>query len=554
MGLEKNNEQHYREVVDKFHDPVASYQMTTRDYVLRPYTVGEAITITLPPVAEAKGRFYSIRSRACSMAYTITIQDHGDESEGWEGDIVLYATGQGCLLYSDGISWMLRTFADIEVEASPRGGYFKASALAAEATALRARGETAGVSGSAMGVHAQGIATGDLVSATVNALYAEAIAKDIATVTTIRGAMIACDAEGTPSAITTMYGAHVRCKTNVQPTTYRGLVVEHEQFGGVHALMESMIRLMDTTYHAGDVVATNGVLLSCTGTVTYGFHVATPTTAAFKISGIWGTGYNTGGMLVAADSSGTALALGATTAGFQSIYMNVTATVTGGENYHGIYSRFSTEGAMADGFIINGYFRTRLQHNAFENYSLWGRMDVNVAQDLGTGNMYLGVYGTVGFASGAHNLAATGGGAGVYGVASCASGGTMDQWLIGGYFECNAVDSLVALTCASRHRMLGYTDYGVDVLCQTNNNIAGIRINTTDSAVLSDGIRFESTTGVINHALMFVDADESDGASVAASTIDNLDADGVIKIDCAGTDYYIPFWDAGAITTEWADS
>ena len=40
MGLEQNNEQHYREVVDKFANPFVDYQMTTRDYVLRPYTVG----------------------------------------------------------------------------------------------------------------------------------------------------------------------------------------------------------------------------------------------------------------------------------------------------------------------------------------------------------------------------------------------------------------------------------------------------------------------------------------------------------------------------------
>ncbi len=80
MGLEKNNEQHYREVVDKFHDPAASYAMTVRDYVLRP-TVGEAaIVITLPQVSDAKGRFYSIICRgSISAVNTVTIQD-SDES------------------------------------------------------------------------------------------------------------------------------------------------------------------------------------------------------------------------------------------------------------------------------------------------------------------------------------------------------------------------------------------------------------------------------------------------------------------------------------------
>ena len=115
MGLEQNNEQHYRQVVDKFHDPAASYEMTVRDYVLRPTVAAAAIVITLPNVAEANGRFYSIISRGnVSVALPVTIQDN-DESEDWLGDIVLNDDGQGCLLYSDGVSWMLREFPVISV-------------------------------------------------------------------------------------------------------------------------------------------------------------------------------------------------------------------------------------------------------------------------------------------------------------------------------------------------------------------------------------------------------------------------------------------------------
>ena len=60
MALEQNNEQHYREVPDKFIDPNATVQMTTRDYVVRPSADGDSgpITVTLPPVADAKGRLY----------------------------------------------------------------------------------------------------------------------------------------------------------------------------------------------------------------------------------------------------------------------------------------------------------------------------------------------------------------------------------------------------------------------------------------------------------------------------------------------------------------
>jgi len=113
--LERKSEQHVMAVVDKYHEPIADYTMTTRDYVLRPYTVGEAITITLPPVAEVKGRFYSIVAKSITGVFYITIEDNNDDSERWEGDIELDAAGEGQLFYSDGMKWMLRTFSDITV-------------------------------------------------------------------------------------------------------------------------------------------------------------------------------------------------------------------------------------------------------------------------------------------------------------------------------------------------------------------------------------------------------------------------------------------------------
>ena len=104
MALEQNNEQHYREVPDKFHDPVATYQMTTRDYVMRP-AAAAAMIITLPPVAEAKGSFYSIVARSASAIRTITITDKND-SECWLGDIVMNGKCDRILLYSDGLCWI----------------------------------------------------------------------------------------------------------------------------------------------------------------------------------------------------------------------------------------------------------------------------------------------------------------------------------------------------------------------------------------------------------------------------------------------------------------
>lgn len=105
MGLEQNEAQHYREIPDKYIEPAADYQMRTWDYVVRPTTQGAGpITLTLPPVAEAKGRWYSILARAASAVNTITITDKND-SECWVADIVLDGKCDRVLLYSDGLTW-----------------------------------------------------------------------------------------------------------------------------------------------------------------------------------------------------------------------------------------------------------------------------------------------------------------------------------------------------------------------------------------------------------------------------------------------------------------
>ncbi len=104
MSLEQNNEQHYREIVDKYHDPFANFQMRTWDYVLRPYVDGAAITVTLPPVTEAKGRFYSIMAGAnVNNTNNVTITAIG--SADWPEDVVLNEEGRGVIFYSDGLKW-----------------------------------------------------------------------------------------------------------------------------------------------------------------------------------------------------------------------------------------------------------------------------------------------------------------------------------------------------------------------------------------------------------------------------------------------------------------
>lgn len=103
--LEDKAKQH-RQVVDKYHSPNADYEMTTRDYVLRPYANGDsgAITVNLPPVSEAEGRFYSIICRGADAVNTVTIADL-DDSECWHGDIVMDGKCDRALMYSDGLAW-----------------------------------------------------------------------------------------------------------------------------------------------------------------------------------------------------------------------------------------------------------------------------------------------------------------------------------------------------------------------------------------------------------------------------------------------------------------
>ena len=114
MALEDRGAQHDKVPGDKYHDPNADYEMTTRDYVLRPSADGDSgpIVITLPPVAEAKGRWYSIIARNADAVNTITIVDNpgagglAGDSECWIGDIVLNGQCDRALLYSDGLAWM----------------------------------------------------------------------------------------------------------------------------------------------------------------------------------------------------------------------------------------------------------------------------------------------------------------------------------------------------------------------------------------------------------------------------------------------------------------
>lgn len=111
MTLDQRGANHQMATPDKYQDPdgglTGIYQMNTWDYVLRPTVDAAAIIVILPLVHEAKGRLYSIVAGGnVTRALPVTIRDQ-DESQYWEGDLVLYDIAQCVTFYSDGLKWMI---------------------------------------------------------------------------------------------------------------------------------------------------------------------------------------------------------------------------------------------------------------------------------------------------------------------------------------------------------------------------------------------------------------------------------------------------------------
>jgi hypothetical protein len=179
------------------------------------------------------------------------------------------------------------------------------TATTGDSSAIRARGESAGAtktSGETRGVHAQGIANSGLAGATVNAVYAEAIAKGTSSVTTIRGAMIACDSENTPTSIGTMIGAHIRCKSSVDPSTaFENLRLTGEKFGSGHAL-DAHIVIDSVTWSAAETAADAGIEFKSTAKITSLIETSTPCTNVIKFTATTGQGFETGSLKDSADA------------------------------------------------------------------------------------------------------------------------------------------------------------------------------------------------------------------------------------------------------------
>jgi len=84
---------------------IASYELKPYEHRVLVDSTSVAITITLPPVAEAAGKYYSI---VCiTFVEAVTIADN-DDSYSWSDETSsVAAAGDGALYYSDGFSWWL---------------------------------------------------------------------------------------------------------------------------------------------------------------------------------------------------------------------------------------------------------------------------------------------------------------------------------------------------------------------------------------------------------------------------------------------------------------
>jgi hypothetical protein len=148
----------------------------------------------------------------------------------------------------------------------------KAANNTGEVIGIRGRAEQHHASasgGEARGVYGQGVSAEALWGGTVTGVFGNAIAKTTSTVTTLRGGFFEAESEGTPTAITNIYGIHTRCKTTVAPGTDFILGLWETEKMGAGVALDSFQAFKTTTWAAGETVATYVIDMNAlVGTVT----------------------------------------------------------------------------------------------------------------------------------------------------------------------------------------------------------------------------------------------------------------------------------------------
>lgn len=131
---------------------------------------------------------------------------------------------------------------------------------------FRAQSTASGASTSDIrGLYAQGVTNEGLNGGTVTSIYANSIAKGTSTTTTLRGILIDTETEGTPTALTNMYGMYIRNKSTIAigGDNY-SIVIDNEKMGS-GIVQDAGIQLKTTTWGAGVTAWTYGIDMNQTG-------------------------------------------------------------------------------------------------------------------------------------------------------------------------------------------------------------------------------------------------------------------------------------------------
>lgn len=316
--------------------------------------------------------------------------------------------------------------------------------------------------------------------------------------------------------------------------------------------------------------------MSGTSTLTAGVQIDIGCTAGINIAGACTTAINVSGVqtdetgLTAAclfqhGVYGTPLVYGTQTANLVLKSTCITAAAGSALYVFGDINRITTSAASA-GYINVAYDYLSVGHDLVNGWATRGRVDITAGCALGEQSAILGTLDVAAVA-----VTATG--------AAVLAAGILDLQVTAAATIAQEVTCLeirpriradiagvssgirININCEQTN----YVDYGLDIRSMSAQQTAAIRILATpDTNALACGIHLEgqdsstsaitnavSLVGTITNVLDFDENDGSQGAKVVQATMDGDVADALLKIDIAGTPYYVPAFNAAGITGEW---
>ena len=94
----------------RFLEIAASATLGVNDNIVDVTGFAAAVTVTLPPVAEASGRMFAISVFGDASINTVTIKDQADSIQ-WVDQVVNTTNGGELLVYSDGRKYWILAFS-----------------------------------------------------------------------------------------------------------------------------------------------------------------------------------------------------------------------------------------------------------------------------------------------------------------------------------------------------------------------------------------------------------------------------------------------------------